>query len=123
MMKHCFGADGKPDPEKMTQFMEHHNRGSRLDAIGWALFFVWVGIAWLLGAGIGVGLLGIAAIILGMQAVRRLLGVRVESFWVVIGLAITVFGLWDLFDVKTPLAPVILIVAGLALLFKVIRAK
>ena len=38
MKKLCCGTDGKPDIEKMIGFMEQHNRASKLDAIGWALF-------------------------------------------------------------------------------------
>ena len=119
MMKHCFGADGKPDFEKMMHFMDHHHRARKLDAIGWALFFIWVGIAWIANVGFGVGLLGVAAIILGMQAIRHLLGINVEFFWIVVGIGFGIGGLWEYFDVQTPLAPIILIIAGVALLVSV----
>jgi len=119
MMKHCFGADGKPDFEKMMHFMDHHHRARKLDAIGWALFFIWVGIAWIANVGFGVGLLGVAAIILGMQAIRRLLGINVEFFWIVVGIGFGIGGLWEYLDVQTPLAPIVLIIAGIALLVSV----
>ena len=120
MMKHCFGADGKPDFEKMMHFMDHHHRARKVDAIGWALFFIWVGIAWIANVGFGVGLLGVAAIILGMQAIRRLLGINVEFFWIVVGIGFGIGGLWEYLDVQTPLAPIVLISAGIALLVSVI---
>ena len=119
MMKHCFGTDGKPDFEKMMHFMDHHHRARKLDAIGWALFFIWVGIAWIANVGLGVGLLGVAAIILGMQAIRRLLGINVEFFWIVVGIGFGIGGLWEYLDVQTPLAPIVLIIAGIALLVSV----
>jgi len=119
MMKHCFGADGKPDFEKMMHFMDHHNRARKLDAIGWALFFIWVGIAWIANVGFGVGLLGVAAIILGMQAIRRLMGFNLEFFWIIVGIGFGIGGLWEYFDVQTPLAPIVLIIAGVALLVSV----
>jgi len=119
MMKHCFGADGKPDFEKMMHFMDHHHRARKLDAIGWALFFIWVGIAWIANVGFGVGLLGVAAIILGMQAIRRLSGINVEFFWIVVGIGFGIGGLWEYLDVQTPLAPIVLIIAGVALLVSV----
>ena len=119
MMKHCFGADGKPDFEKMMHFMGHHHRARKVDAIGWALFFIWVGIAWIANVGFGVGLLGVASIILGMQAIRRLLGINVEFFWIVVGIGFGIGGLWEYLDVQTPLAPIVLIIAGIALLVSV----
>lgn len=118
--KHCCGADGKPDFEKMIGFMDHHNQGSKLDAVGWALFFIWVGVAWIVDIGSGAGLVGVAVITLGMQALRRLLGIHVEFFWIVVGIGFAIGGLWELFDVQTPLAPIVLIVAGIALLISVI---
>jgi hypothetical protein len=119
VMKHCFGADGKPDFEKMMHFMDHHHRARKLDAIGWALFFIWVGIAWIANVGFGAGLLGVAAIILSMQAIRRLSGNKIEFFWIVVGLGFGIGGLWEYFDVQTPLAPIVLIIAGIALLISV----
>lgn len=119
MMKHCFGSDGKPDFEKMMHFMEHNDRVRKLDAVGWSLFFIWVGVAWIADLGFGVGLLGVAVIILGMQALRRVLGIGLEIFWIVVGIGFGIGGLWKYFDVQTPLAPIILIVAGIALLISV----
>ena len=117
MMKHCCGADGKPDLEKMAKFMEHHDRASKFEAAGWALFFIWVGIAWLADIGLGVGLLGVAAITLGMQATRKVFGVNVEGFWILVGLGFAVGGLWEWLDVQLPLAPIVLIAVGVVLLF------
>ena len=47
----------------------HHGRrekgalSHKLDAIGWGLFFIWMGIAFLLDVGWGWGMVGIAVII------------------------------------------------------------
>ena len=120
MMKHCFGTDGKPDFEKMTHFMQHHDRAKKLDAVGWAIFFIWAGVAWIANVGFGIGLIGVAAIILGKQAIRRLLGFNLEFFWIVVGIGFAIGGLWEYLEVQTPLAPIILIIAGIALLVSVI---
>ena len=120
MMKHCFGTDGKPDFEKMTHFMQHHDRAKKLDAVGWAIFFIWAGVAWIANVGFGVGLIGVAAIILGKQAIRRLLGFNLEFFWIVAGIGFAIGGLWEYLEVQTPLAPIVLIIAGIALLVSVI---
>lgn len=100
----------------MMRYMARHDRASKFDAAGWALFFIWVGIAWLAEVSIAVGLLGVAAITLGMQAIRKISGVRVEGFWVLVGLGFAVAGSWQWFDVGKPLAPLVLIAIGVALL-------
>ncbi len=69
-----------------------------------------------MNVGVGIGLLGVAAITLGVQLVRRLRGLPLETFWIVVGIAFAIGGLWELFDVRTPLAPIVLVAAGVALL-------
>jgi len=117
MRKWCCGADGRPDFDKMTDFMERHDRTSKYDAAGWAFFFIWVGTAWIAGFSLGVGLLGVAAITLGMQAIRKGSGVPVEGFWVLVGIGFAVAGLWQWLNIQLPLAPLVLIGVGVAVLF------
>ena len=116
MMRNCCGPDGEPDFDKMTAFMEQHDRSSVFDVIGWSLFFIWVGFAWLLGLSLGWGLLGVASLTLGMQGLRYWFNVPVESFWVVVGIAFLIGGFWELWSVAIPLAPVVLIAIGVGLL-------
>ena len=116
MMSWCCGPDGRPDFDKMTRLMVRDDRARRFDAAGWALFFIWVGVAWLADVSIAVGLLGVAAITLGMQAIRKVSGVPVEGFWVLVGLGFAVAGAWQWFDVEKPFAPIVLIAIGVALL-------
>ena len=116
MMNWCCGPDGRPDFDKMTKYMHRHDRASKFDAAGWALFFIWVGIAWLAEVSVAVGLLGVATITLGMQGARKIYGVPVEGFWVLVGLGFAVAGLWQWFDLGKPFAPVVLIAIGVALL-------
>ena len=116
MMNWCCGPDGRPDFDKMTRYMHRHDRASKFDAAGWALFFIWVGIAWLAEVSVAVGLLGVATITLGMQGARKIYGVPVEGFWVLVGLGFAVAGLWQWFDLGKPFAPVVLIAIGVALL-------
>ena len=117
MRNWCCGPDGRPDFEKMTAFIDRHDQTSRFDAAGWALFFIWVGVAWLADLGMGIGLLGVAAITLGMQGLRRLYGVPVEGFWILVGIGFAIAGLWQWIDFEKPFAPFILIAIGVALLF------
>ena len=45
----------------------------KLDAAGWGLFFIWMGIAVLADVGWGVGLIGVGMIILGSLVAREYL--------------------------------------------------
>ena len=44
-----------------------------LDAVGWGVFFIWIGVAILADLGWGVGLIGVGLIILGALAARAYL--------------------------------------------------
>jgi len=43
----------------------------KLDAVGCALFFIWMGIAILANVGWGIGLIGVGLIIIGLMVVRE----------------------------------------------------
>ncbi len=93
----------------------------KLDAAGWGLFFIWVGIAILMDVGWGAGLLGVSIVTLGGQAVRRYYSLKLEGLSVAIGLLFFLCGIWELFGVKLSLMPILLIVAGVALLASIAR--
>jgi hypothetical protein len=95
----------------------------KLQVVGWGLFFIWVGIAVLTKIEVGIGLLGVGIITLGMQAVRKYFNLKLEGFWVIVGLLFVIGGIWALFEPKVPLLPIVLIVAGLALIFSIFRGK
>ena len=88
----------------------------KVDVAGWGIFFIWVGTALLMDFSWGVGLVGVAVITLGGQAVRKYFGLTLEKFWVVCGLLFLVGGVWELYRVEVSLVPILLIVAGGALL-------
>jgi hypothetical protein len=99
--------------------------GDKLDAAAWALFLIWVGIALLADVGIGIGLLGVGVITLGAQVARRMNGLDLEGFWLIVGLLFVAGGIWKLSGVETefPLFEICLIVIGAALLYSVVRGK
>lgn len=102
---------------------ERRRVASKLDAVGWGLFFIWIGIAFLADLGVAVGLLGVGVITLAAQAARKYLNLKLEGFWVVVGLLLLVGGILGLLEAKVDLVPIILIVAGLALLAYAFRGK
>jgi hypothetical protein len=98
-----------------------HVVAHKLDAAVWGLFFVWVGVALIANVGWGLGLLGVGVISLGGQLGRKYFRLAVEGFWVVVGLLFVVGGVWELFGVQFSLVPIVLIVAGVALLLSSMR--
>jgi hypothetical protein len=88
----------------------------RLEAAGWGLFFIWIGIALFAHVGWGVGLLGAGIITLGAQLARKYFGLKWEGFWVAVGFLFVVGGVWRFFNVQLGLLPILCIVAGVALL-------
>lgn len=97
--------------------------GSRLASAGWGLFLIWVGASFLMDLGWGVGLIGVAAVIFVTQAARRLYGLNLERFWVAAGALCLLGGVWEHFQIRLDLAPVLLIVAGGALLLTLFRRR
>ena len=119
-MKHAMhdwlGPDGKPDVHKMAEFIEQQDRSSLLDIVGWAVFFIWVGAAWLLQLSLGWGIVGTGILVLALQALRAAFHAHVEAFWIIAAIAFIVGGFWELWEVAIPLAPLALIAIGIVLL-------
>lgn len=99
------------------------NLSGRLDGIGWALFFIWVGIAFLADVGWGWGLLGIGIIIPSEAMVRWYLALNIGAFWIACGFLFVVGGIWELFQIELPLVPVLLILGGVAMLIGAVRGR
>jgi len=102
---------------------ERSELAHKLAAVGWSLFFIWIGVVLLMEGGVGIGLLGVGVITLGVQTARKYHRLTLEGLWVVVGLLFVVGGLWQLFEAKLPLVPILLIVAGVALLVWTVRGK
>jgi hypothetical protein len=102
--------------EAAPQENEKTGLAQKLDAIGWGSFLIWLGIVYLVGMDVRVVLLGIGLIILGVQVARLFLKLRVERFWLIVGLLFVVGSLWQLADPRVPIPAILLITAGLALI-------
>jgi hypothetical protein len=107
-------ADEKKEREKLSR---------KLDAIGWSLLFIWIGIIMITGFETGVALLGIGLIVLGGQAGRKYCQLKVEKFWTILGLLFLGGGIWSIYDLNAPFAAVVLILAGVLILFTALRKQ
>ena len=92
------------------------DRETLLDSVAWAALFIWVGAAWLAGLELGYILLGIGLLVLAMQGARRLARLGLETLWVLVGCGFFAAGYWELWNIGVPLAPIVLIAAGISLL-------
>jgi hypothetical protein len=95
----------------------------RAEGLGWALAFIWVGAALLAGLSWGWLLLGLGVITLGAQASLRLLHGRTSGFWIACGVVLFGSGVWELFHLQWPLAPVLFIVLGVAILLSALSGN
>jgi len=100
-----------------------HVQSKRLDTIGWALFFIWVGLAVILDLPWGIGLIGVGVITLAMQFIRKSLGLAFERFWILVGLCFLLGGIWDLFTIELPIGPIVFIFVGVLLLVSALRGR
>ncbi len=92
-------------------------------AVGWGLFFIWIGICYIAGLTFTVGLLGVGIIILGLQLARMFSNVKFEAFWLVVGILFVLGGIWNLLKIEFDLVPILLIIAGLLLLVSALTGK
>ena len=102
---------------------EEANLAKKLDVIGWGLFFIWIGIAFLANIPFEIGLLGVGIITLGVQVVRKSFNLNLEGFWIVVGLLFILGGLWELFKIEFQLVPILIILAGLVMIISIISGK
>jgi hypothetical protein len=125
-MSRMMGDDEVDDKRGGANFAERSAKSElarKLDGVGWGLFFIWVGAVLLADIETGGALLGVGIITLGVQATRKLLALRTEGFWLVVGTGFLLGGIWHLADTNLPLLPLVAIVAGLAVLLTSIFPK
>ncbi len=119
LMRRCF-VEGENTDQSLTNTKV---LSKRLDAVGWGLFFIWVGIAFVAHVGWGTGLLGVGIITIGGQVIRKYFGLRLEVFWVMVGFFFSLGGVWELLNVQFGLIPILCIVAGVVLLVSTLLSK
>lgn len=93
-----------------------------IDSVGWALFFMWVGIALLANLTWTVSLIGTAAIILAVQATLFFRGERLDVFMSAVGIVLLVGAVADVYGSPMSLFPALLIVIGIAMLADTLRS-
>lgn len=101
---------------------ETSEQAQHLGTIVWALFFIWAGVAVLTAVPWGWFLLGVGLLVLAAQVARWQMGMEIEGFWIACGIVFLAAGLWNIFDLPSPLSAIMLIALGAVLLGKVLLA-
>ena len=109
-------AETKTFPKREKKRISH-----RLNSAGWGLFLMWVGISLLMDLSWGIGIVGVSVIIFLGQAARRSFGLKLQRFWVVVGFLFLLGGIWELTHLDVDLMPIVLILAGGALMLSLFR--
>ena len=101
------------DPQKM-----HLNK--QLEAIAWGLFLIMIGGLWLFPDAVpeGTWLLGVGIIMLGLNGVRYLYGIKMSGFTIFLGIVALIIGIGALFGVDLPIFPILIIIWGLSVVLE-----
>ena len=101
-------------------------QGKRLDEIALALALIMTGALWLAPRAMfpeGTWLVGAGMILLGLNAARRIRGVKTSGFGIIVGLIASAAGIGRIIGQDLPVVPVLLIVLGLGLVLRAAAAK
>ena len=71
----------------------------------------------------GTWLIGTGLIIIGLMGIRSLYGIKVSSFWFVLGVIALGFGISDVFGLNIPVFPILIIIIGISIVFKPLFKK
>ncbi len=95
-------------------------RTTTADRAAAGLALIWLGVVWVAGIAVGIGLLGVAFIVFADQLLRVRRGLKPKSFGLGLGLTFAVIGGLSLAGAALPPAPFLLILGGCALLLSLL---
>lgn len=93
----------------------------RLDAIGWGLFLMTVGMLWLAPEGIvpeGTWLIVAGVIMLGMNVVRYRSAIKMSGTGLILGVLAIVFGVGAFLGLDLPFVAILLIMFGAGIILR-----
>lgn len=106
--------------------VRNNSLNKRLEDIGWALFLILVGIIWLVPVGRlpeDAWLIVAGVIMLGINGIRYLNGIKMSGFTLILGALALIAGLGGVFAVKLPFFAILFIVIGASIILKPLLEK
>jgi presenilin-like A22 family membrane protease len=97
----------------------------RLETISWGLFFIMLGGLALAPGNVpqGAWLVGTGIIMLGLNLLRVLLGIRPSTFTVILGAIALISGIGSVYGINIPVWPIIIILIGLAIIVRALGSE
>ena len=96
----------------------------RLETVGWGLFLIMLGgFALVRGVPEGTWLIGAGLIMLGLNAVRLMVGIRASWFTLILGTIALLSGLGSVYGVDIPVGPLLIILIGLAIVVRAFQPR
>jgi hypothetical protein len=96
----------------------------RLETVSWGLFLIMLGgFALVKGVPEGTWLIGAGLIMLGLNAVRLMAGIRASWFTLILGTIALLSGLGDVYGIDIPVGPVLIILIGLAIVVRAFQPR
>lgn len=108
--------------EQLTdQDQQKMHLNKRLEAIAWGLFLIMIGGLWLLPDQTvpeGTWLFGIGVIMLGLNGVRFLYGIKMSGFTIFLGIVALIIGVGSFLGMELPVFPILIILWGLSVVLE-----
>lgn len=108
----------------MSDEARKQDLNKRLETVSWGLFLIMLGgLAFVKDVPEGTWLIGVGLIMLGLNAVRLVLGIRVSWFTVILGTIALLSGLSSVLGVDIPVGPLLIILIGLAIIVRALQPR
>lgn len=96
----------------------------RLETVSWGLFLIMLGGLFLVpGVPEGTWLIGAGVIMLGLNAVRLVLGIRASWFTLILGTIALLAGIGSVLGIDMPVGPILIILIGLAIIVRAFQPR
>lgn len=96
----------------------------RLETVSWGLFLIMLGGLFLVPAvPPGTWLIGAGVIMLGLNGIRLLAGIRASWFTLVLGTIALLAGLGSVLGIDMPVGPILIILVGLAIIVRAFQPR
>jgi hypothetical protein len=96
----------------------------QLETVSWGLFLIMIGgFALVKGVPEGTWLIGVGVIMLGLNAVRLMVGIRASWFTVILGTIALLSGISEVLGVDIPVGPLLIILIGLAIIVRAVQPR
>ena len=96
----------------------------RLETVSWGLFLIMLGgFALVPGVPEGTWLIGAGIIMLGLNGIRLLAGIRASWFTLILGTIALLAGISSVLGVDLPVGPILIILIGMAIIVRAFQPR